>query len=58
MDALTTKLETLTTDQLVDVAIALRDTYTDEADAVQSRALAILQTRLETRQFVEFCESL
>ncbi len=58
MDALTSKLETMATDALVDVVIALRDTYTAEADAVQERALAILEGRLPSDQFVRFCDDL
>ena len=58
MNAMTAKLNTMKTDDLVEVIIGLRDTYTDEANTVQSAALAILETRIDEAQFVRFCDDL
>lgn len=58
MNALAAKLDAMTTDALVDVCCKLARDFSSEAGIVTDAALAILQRRLSTPQFVAFCGEL
>jgi len=53
-----TQMKKYTTEQLIDVATQLRDTFTDEASDVIDLIVNELSTRIDENKFIEFCETL
>jgi hypothetical protein len=58
MNALTAKLETLTTEQLIDICRNLMSDFRDEADTVFSAAMSAAQSRMTSAEFIAFCGEL
>lgn len=58
MNALATKIETLSTEQIKEVVNGTFEMIQDEADVVLQTALNILEKRLPENEFIEFCDSI
>lgn len=58
MNALTARLETMTTDQIADVCQGLMNDFRDGADSVFQAAFDIAQERMTSAQFIAFCGEL
>ena len=58
MNALTAKLETLTTSQLAEVCTNLMHDVRDGADAVFDAAFRLLQSRMTSAEFLALCGEL
>lgn len=58
MNKIAAKLETMTTDALVDLCCKLARDCSDEATIVSDAALSVLERRLPCDKFVAFCDEL
>ena len=58
MNAMNAKLETMTTDALVDLCCKLARDFSTEAATVSDAALMILERRLPSDKFIAFCDEL
>ncbi len=58
MNALTARLETMTTDQLADTCRGLMNDFRDGADGVFDAAFRLVQTRMTSAEFLAFCGEL
>jgi hypothetical protein len=58
MNAMTARLETLTTAQLTDICRSLMNDFRDGADAVFTAAFGMLQGRMTSAEFLALCGEL
>jgi hypothetical protein len=58
MNAMTAKLETLTTAQLTDICRNLMNDFRDEADMVFTAAMSLVQLRMTSAEFLALCGEL
>ena len=56
MNAIATKMQTLETDQIVEIAIAAAARMDDEGDIVLDVALTVLELRMPEAEFVTLCD--
>jgi hypothetical protein len=57
-NAMWAKLDTLSTEVLVDLCRKMNADFSEEAGIVLSFAMTLLEERMESSAFVKFCESL
>lgn len=58
MNALTARLETMTTEQLTDICRGLMNDFRDGADAVFDAAFRRAQSRMTSAEFIVLCNEL
>ena len=58
MTALTARLETMPTEQLVEICRSLMNDFRDGADAVFDAAFRIAQNRMTSAEFIVLCNEL
>jgi hypothetical protein len=58
MNKLQAKVSTLSTEDLREMAIALADNFSDEADIVLTTIMEALETRMTEAEFISFSDSL
>lgn len=58
MNALTARLETMTTAELTDICRGLMNDFRDGADAVFDAAFRLAQSRMTSAEFIVFCNQL
>ena len=58
MEAIIAKLNTLSIDQLVEIVSTLNGRFDSESEIVFDAALNMLESKMETSDFVRFCNKL